>query len=273
MPSADDAGPAVDGLLSHSIQRHQPRLAELVAEAIRGRILSGALHDGDFLPNQDRLLDEFRVSKPSLREALRILEAEGIITVRRGNVGGAVVHLPKAEHAAYTLALVLQSRGVAVGDVVQAVKQLNALCAGLCAAREDRHAEVMPALAACNEKARSVIDDELVFVGAMAEFHNSIIAYSGNETLILVAGALESLWAAHLRRWAEQFVHTDEFPDRSHREHALQMHERIAALIENGDRAAVVEVARDHFEPWTYYGDPSKPVLASPLRDDPTRSL
>jgi DNA-binding FadR family transcriptional regulator len=88
-------------------QLHQPRVAELVADALRQRILGGDLTDGQLLPNQENLLTEFSVSKPSLREALRILEAEGLITVRRGNVGGAVIHQPQARHAAYTLALVL----------------------------------------------------------------------------------------------------------------------------------------------------------------------
>src|ERR1700755_1275124 len=83
------------------IQLHQPRLAEMVAALLRERILSGALRDGDPLPRQEDLLKEFGISKPSLREALRILEAEGLITVRRGNRGGALVHVPEAGHAAH----------------------------------------------------------------------------------------------------------------------------------------------------------------------------
>ena len=90
----------------------QPRLAEMVADGLRERILSGELGDGDMLPKQDDLLAEFRVSPPSIREALRILETEGLITVQRGNVGGAIVHRPKPATAAYMLGLVMQSRSV-----------------------------------------------------------------------------------------------------------------------------------------------------------------
>ena len=68
----------------------QHRIAETVAGELRDRILAGA----DRLPTQDQLVTEFGVSYPSVREALRILETEGLVTVRRGSVGGAEVHRP-----------------------------------------------------------------------------------------------------------------------------------------------------------------------------------
>src|SRR3954462_298831 len=83
----------------------QPRVAEMLADVLRDRILSGELADGDLLPKQDDLLEEFGTSKASAREAFRILETEGLVTVLRGNVGGAVVHRPKPETAAYMLGL------------------------------------------------------------------------------------------------------------------------------------------------------------------------
>jgi GntR family transcriptional repressor for pyruvate dehydrogenase complex len=99
------------------MQLRQPRLAEMVADVLRRRILAGQLADGSMLPKQEELIDEFGVSKPSMREALRILETEGLITVQRGNVGGAIVHAPQASNAAYMLGLVLQSRSVSLYDV------------------------------------------------------------------------------------------------------------------------------------------------------------
>src|SRR6202165_2853661 len=97
-------------------QLRQPRLAELVAESLRLRITSGVLQEGDLLPKLEELIEEFQVSKPSLREALRILETEGLITVRRGNVGGAIVHAPGRQDAGYTIGAVLDSRAGPLGD-------------------------------------------------------------------------------------------------------------------------------------------------------------
>lgn len=250
-------------------QLRQPRLAEIVADAMRQRILSGSLNDGGKLPNQERLLEEFRVSKPSLREALRILEAEGLITVQRGNVGGALVHLPEAQHAAYTLALVLQSKKVAIGDVGQALKQLEAECAGMCAAREDRLTTVVPELTALNDQARSMLDDELAYVQSMAEFHEAMVKGCGNQTMQLVAGAIESLWLAHVRSWAERVSESGDFPDPKYRAQGLKAHEKLTDLIARGDVNGAVRFARGHVDPDQFYerdGDPDQPVMASALR-------
>src|SRR5580698_4135154 len=119
-------------------QLRQPRLAEVVAGVLRERIIDGSLGDGDLLPKQDELLEEFRISRPSLREALRILESEGLIRVRRGNVGGSVVEVPTAETSAYTLGLVLQSRRGTVADLALAIKQIEPVTASMCAERRDR---------------------------------------------------------------------------------------------------------------------------------------
>ena len=129
-------------------QLRQPRLAEMVAAALRKRIVSGAIEDGGMLPKQEDLMAEFGISLPPMREALRILETEGLITVRRGNTGGAVVHQPQAAKAAYMLGLVLESRDVPVHDVLSALRRLEPVCAAACAAREDRAETVLPRLRA-----------------------------------------------------------------------------------------------------------------------------
>ena len=68
----------------------QPRVAELVASKLRDDILSGRLKEGDVLPSQEALFAEFGVSPPALREAIHLLETDGLISVRRGNVGWRV---------------------------------------------------------------------------------------------------------------------------------------------------------------------------------------
>ena len=66
------------------------------------------------------LVERFGVSRPSLREALRILEAEGLITVERGVRGGVVAHEPDQRMTARTAAMVLRSRNVPLADVFEA---------------------------------------------------------------------------------------------------------------------------------------------------------
>ena len=88
-----------------------------MAAKLRERIVSGRLTDGDVLPKQEDLGAEFGVSKPTMREAIRVLESEGLIEVQQGRFGGAVVHVPKVENIAVTMALVLETNGVQLPDV------------------------------------------------------------------------------------------------------------------------------------------------------------
>ena len=115
-----------------------PRAADLVAERIRELIVTGQLADGERLPSLDGLLAEFGISGPTMREALRMLESEGLITVQRGKVGGAIVHRPSYTDAATTMALVLRSRDTEIADVARSLAVLERQCAVLCARRADR---------------------------------------------------------------------------------------------------------------------------------------
>ena len=131
----------------------QPRVAEIVASRLRDEILSGRLKEGDVLPSQESLFQQFGVSPPALREAIHILETDGLISVRRGNVGGAVVHLPSAARTAHMISMVLQTRDSTPADVSEALLHLEPICAGMCASREDRMTEVVPYLAGRNRSA------------------------------------------------------------------------------------------------------------------------
>jgi DNA-binding FadR family transcriptional regulator len=232
-------------------QLRQPRLAEIVAASLRDDILTGKLKEGDSLPRQENLFTEFRVSLPAVREAMRILETEGLITVRRGNVGGAVVHLPTAERTAQMIAMVLQTRGATPGDVSGVLSYIEPVCARLCASREDRDTEVVPALRAAIETQKAEFGDAARYNGNARRFHETLVGRCGSETMILVIGALEAIWSVHQGSvWGEAATigrasagETDPDPDsplaKKTRRAALRDHEKIIAAIEegNGDRA------------------------------------
>lgn len=236
-------------------QLRQPRLAELVADRLRRRILSGELHGGDFLPKQEDLLAEFRVSKPSIREALRILETEGLITVQRGNVGGAVIHVPKARNAAYMLGLVLESKHVRLDDIAASLTHLEPVCAGMCASRPDRDEAVVARLRELNEAAAAAIDsaDEVGYTDLARNFHEELVARCGNETMILVVGTLEALWSAHQRRWTEAATASGEYPDAEARSASLEEHRQLLTAIEQGDAERASQLARAHLQQSYFY--------------------
>ena len=77
-----------------------PKMAELVAAQLRRKIVRGELAEGEALPSESALMAEFAVSRPTLREAFRVLESESLISVRRGARGGARVQVPEGTVAA-----------------------------------------------------------------------------------------------------------------------------------------------------------------------------
>jgi DNA-binding FadR family transcriptional regulator len=97
-----------------------PKTAELVAGHIRRQIVLGQLKEDDALAPESVLMEEFAISRPTLREAFRILESEGLITVRRGARGGARVQEPSEDAAARYAGLVLQHRGAILDEVLDA---------------------------------------------------------------------------------------------------------------------------------------------------------
>jgi GntR family transcriptional repressor for pyruvate dehydrogenase complex len=227
-----------------AVQRiRQPRVAEIVASQLRDDILSGRLKEGDVLPTQESLFYEFGVSPPALREAIHILETDGLISVRRGNVGGAVVHLPSAERTAHMISMVLQARSAKPADVSGALMHLEPICAGMCAAREDRMTEVVPYLEAEIDVQTEQFDDVSRYVPNARRFHEALVSRCGNEPMILVIGSLEVIWSAH-----ESSVWSDEGDpmERKTMQAALRDHLRLVDAIRDGNSSRAMRLAQDH---------------------------
>lgn len=257
----------------HRPQLRQPRIAEMIAGTLRSRILSGELHDGDLLPKQEELVNEFRVSKPSVREAFRILETEGLVSVRRGNVGGSVVHIPQTESVTYMLALVLQMRGVSLSDAGAALHMLEPAAAALCARREDRATTVVPMLQTAHEQLRRAIEDdeEMAAIHASRSFHELLVECCGNETMRVVLGTIEGLWSAHERTWAVEATLLGHFPDPAARVKSLEEHSEVIDLIQQGDSDGVMIAAGRHLESSQQFplGTSDRPIDANALRAIP----
>ena len=225
----------------------QPRVAEIVASSLRSRILSGALADGDMLPKQEELLTDFGVSPPAIREAFRILETEGLITVLRGNVGGAIVHVPHPGTAAYMLGLVLEARSVSLHDLLDGMRLLEPACAAQAALRPDRETTILPRLRANIDACIEAIDDPNTFIGLARAFHTELVSHCGNETMSLVVGALERLWSAQVDALARTKAVHGSFADRSVRLSLTREHERIYRSIEEGDAPSAERAIREHY--------------------------
>jgi DNA-binding FadR family transcriptional regulator len=232
-------------MTSRSNRIPQLRIAESIAEALRDRILANDIDDYH-LPTQDQLVKEFGVSYPSVREAIRILETEGLVTVRRGNVGGAEIHRPDESSAAYHLGLALQGGRVTLGDLAAGLQVLEPMCAAACAERADRLETVVPALRSNIEASEELVGAGPAFTHTAREFHDLIVAWHPNDTIRTTVGSLVALWSAQEEVWARSLASRDRYPSDLDTREVTKAHRRMLEHIEAGRAEKAEQIARAH---------------------------
>jgi len=219
-----------------------PKMAELVASDLRRRILRGELVESDALPSESALMERFGVSRPTLREAFRVLESESLISVRRGAHGGARVHVPNADVAARHTALVLEHRGVTMQDVYVARGVIEPGCVAMLA--QKRTAADLRRLREAIERSRAVSDNPVTQMKEQTAFHALIVDMAGNQTLSVLSGMLRHIIdVAHLAH-AESDAGTPSGQEALNKGFAA--HERILDLIEAREVEKAERLWRKH---------------------------
>jgi DNA-binding FadR family transcriptional regulator len=241
-----------------------PRIAEMVADDLRAQILNGELAEGAMLPRQEDLVKEFGISLPSLREALRILETEGLISVRRGNAG-AVVHRPSAQSAAFMLGVVLRSHNVVVSDLAAALQVVEPACAALCA-QHPAHTQIAERLRELTDTAAQHVNDGEGFTLSAREFHDELARSCGIETLRQVIGTLESLWSDYEAYWARENSRKGSYPSAEDCKLVLKAHRAVTKAIADGNHQAAERAAKHHLKE-------SQKVLLADAGDTPLSAV
>lgn len=165
-----------------------PKTAEVVAHAIRTQIVRGEIAEGEALPSEAQLMSQFGVSRPSLREAFRILESEKLIVVRRGSRGGARALRPDLTVAARYLGLLMQFEGVLLRDVFQARALIEPIAVRLlaqnptCVESSQELREILGQISTESTVAQRVD----IWLG----FYQRMFELAGNETIRILYGTL-----------------------------------------------------------------------------------
>jgi GntR family transcriptional regulator, transcriptional repressor for pyruvate dehydrogenase complex len=217
---------------------------QLIADELRSLIVSGELTEGDSLGHEPDLVERFGVSRPSLREALRILEAEGLITVLRGVRGGVVVHEPDERMTARTAALVLQARNVPLADVFEARGLLEPTAAKAIASQRGRATAVKKLRALVREEEEAIEDPER-FALTNAAFHEQLVVLAGNQTMSIVTEMLSEVVTRAVTAVSRD---DDVMGSLSVRRRGIRSQERLLELIQAGDGAGAEEHWRSHMQ-------------------------
>lgn len=187
--------PRVDLASANPPGLRAPKTAELVARTLRRMIVDGTLNDGDFLPNEAELMNYFGVSRPTLREAVRVLESERLVEVRRGSRTGARVRVPGPEIVARPAGLLLELSGATIADVLVARSAVEPLAARLLA--DDGKAKAFDELEQILVEDLPLSTEATKFAAATAHFHLRLVELSGNATLSMIAGMLHEITERH----------------------------------------------------------------------------
>jgi len=182
--------------IPHSNVVRVPKAGEIVAAQLRRQIVTGQLKEGDALPPETALMAQFGVSRPTLREAFRVLEAEQIIHIRRGARGGAYVLVPNAQAAGTYAGTLLQFRGTTLADLHQARGVLEVAAIEMLA--RTRTAADLRELDDALAEGHDLQDDPVAFAEKHdLQFHRLLVELAGNTTLLTLLDMLYAIVVRH----------------------------------------------------------------------------
>ena len=206
-----------------------------LAEQLREAILAGQLTAGTLLPAERVLAEQSQVSRSSVREALRILEAEGLIVTRPGRKGGPVVVSPAADALRRPLEAFIRSRALKPGSLYETLLVIEPAIARLAATNrtDDDLAQVAEAV-----ERYSTCPDRDERLRLNAEIHVCLAAATGNELLTAIVRGLRD--AIHASTTAPPFAAPGV------REKTIESYGRILAAIEAHDADAAEQAMRRH---------------------------
>jgi DNA-binding FadR family transcriptional regulator len=219
-----------------------PKAGELVAADLRRRIVTGAISPGDPLPSETLLMEEFGVSRPTMREAFRILESESLITVLRGAHGGARAMAPDPAIAARHLGLLLQFHEVPLADVYRSRTEIEVAAVRALAGLTAKKLQPLEDLI---DRAAGALDDAVEFAQVDTAIHQALIDLSGLQTLSVLAGMLLNIMEAHNTLFMS--VHGEE-QQRQADELALRAYKRLLNHLRDGDAVGAAETWRRHLK-------------------------
>lgn len=242
---------------------HVPKTSEIVADKIRAQIIRGSLAAGDTLPPEGQLMESLGISRPTLREAFRILEAEGLISVVRGSRTGAKVHKPSVDLVSRYAGYVLESQGTTIADLYQARLAIEPSVVRWLAT--DKGAGSIAKLHNLLAEMEALLDQDrhVEFIDRVEVFHQALVAATRLNTITFLSRMLINLAGKHQHEFLRRHPRAEDARRKSHRA-GLKSYQKLVALIESGDVEAAVAHWRLHLTnanaTWTSEGEGDRVV-------------
>jgi len=230
--------------------------SQQVAQELLARIADADVDVGDTFATEAALLQEFKVSRPTLREAVRILESQGILEQRPGPGGGIIIRKPSLDMVAHSLSIFLRFNGVPFSAVLTSREVIEPALAAEAAvqATQDDLAEMASSI----ERMSAQGEDQEAFVAENRMFHSIVARASGNKVLETFWGTISLLASGEYHGVRYSF---------GNRQHVITAHKEILAACRARDPgAAALAMARHVGELEHLVRDRYQHLLGKPTR-------
>jgi len=221
-------------------QAKQNRIFEDVVEQIQDVIIQGKLKPGDKLPPERELKEMFGASRGTLREALRILEQKGLITIKTGITGGAVVNALTTDQISESLDLLIRYKKVSLRDLAEFREGVEGIVAGLAAerAKSEDITQLEELLAEAKIHLEHGIGNWDEFIKADNKIHLTLAHIAGN---YIYESVLKTVYR-NINLYFGQFLPRKE---KLLRENYQDLHEIVEA-VKNGQAAQAHLLVQNH---------------------------
>lgn len=215
----------------------RPKSSDVLADRLRGLILSDVYPVGSSLPPERELVDTVGLSRGSVREALRILESQGLVTIRAGRYGGSTVSKPTDDMLANHISLYAKGRSVPLRALVEVRQALEPMVAFLAA--ENRTEDDLEVLHTITERLDASVEDNVeVFLRENANWHDALATASHNELLRAFSRSVAEMLfeVSRLERFASKEIR---------KRVSLTHHKILEAIVARDAQTARIRAEKD----------------------------
>jgi DNA-binding FadR family transcriptional regulator len=212
----------------------QSRASGEIVSQIERAIFATELSPGDRLQSERELAEQFGVSRITVRDALRVLEARGLIRVKVGAMGGAFVADANTDRVAESISTLIKLKRMTLSELAEARKVVEAATAELAAQRAD--AASVGRLQQNVERSRPLLREPITHADASMDFHVELARAAGNEVLYATVEAYRGLLVPSIR----------DLRDLKSGRATQKAHEELVEAVRRRDPEGARELMLDH---------------------------
>lgn len=238
------------------LRRRSAKTSERIARELANYIVDKELQPGTMLPTERDMIESLGVGRTTLREALRLLETRGVITIKSGPRGGPMVRRPRPSDLSEALTLILQFEKSSLREVMEARVGLEPTIARLAAAhiQDEQVADLQKSV----DMMMSELGNHDVFLDENQRFHSLIADVAGNVVLGVFTETLQTVADGAL-------IGVHYTPNR--RRAVAQAHQRIVDALREKDADAAAAAMSVHLhEAEVYWARKYSELVSKPVR-------